>query len=124
MSHAQDGPRSAPLERQALTALCSEVGALRAECAQQPEHKQRLLARIEAEAAARRPIHGLLGELLETEGSGTTRALSTGLPGAGAGQADEERLGCPDRACDRICEPLPAGPVPQCELTGEPLRRR
>lgn len=124
MSQAADGPRSAPLERQALAAFCSEVGALRAEFSREPEHKRRLLARIEAEAAARRPIHGLLGELLGTEAGGTTRALSTALPGSGAGRADEERFGCPDRACDRVCEPLPAGPVPHCEITGEPMRRR
>lgn len=116
--------QASEVERQALTALCSELGALRAECGQQPEHKRQLLARIEAEAAARRPILALLGELLGTEGEATTRALSTALPGASAGQPDEEVFGCPDSACDRVCQPLPAGPVPRCQLTGKTLRQR
>ena len=111
-------------ERLALTTLCSELAELRRECAQQPEPRHRLLARIEEEAAARRPILPLLERLLGVDGTDTMRAVGVGLPGAGPGQADEETFGCPDGACDRIAGTTPAGPIPRCLLTGQPLRRR
>ena len=107
-----------------LSALCEELTALRAQCAAEPQDKQRLLSRIEAEARARRPILALLSELLGTSAIGTVRGLSSGLPGAGPGRADEERFGCPDRACDRVADAVPAGPVPRCRITGLPMSRR
>jgi hypothetical protein len=111
-------------ERRALTVLCGEITELRAECAHHTEERQNLLARIEIEARARRPVLGLLLELLGGVQEETARALSTGLPGSSHGQADEERFGCSDGACDRVSIALPAGPVPRCPLTGEPMRRR
>lgn len=113
-----------PQERRALTALCSELTELRQECAEQSEQRQRLLARIQAEASARRPILSLLAELLGIDGEETLRTVAVGLPGAGSGQADEETFGCPDGACDRVAGTTPAGPVPRCPLIGQPLRRR
>lgn len=106
-----------------LGALCDELHNLRAEATRQGEGKQRLLARIEAEARARRPIGALLGELLygRRGGADTVRGLSAGLPGAGAGRADEERFSCPDGACDRLAYTVPAGPVPLCQITGRPM---
>ncbi|GAA3433781.1 hypothetical protein [Kutzneria kofuensis] len=111
-------------ERLALTTLCCELAELRRECAEQPERRQRLLARIEAEAAARRPILPLLAELLGVDGEETLRTAGAGLPGAGPGQADEESFACPDGACDRVEGTTPAGPIPRCLLTGRPMRRR
>jgi hypothetical protein len=113
-----------PAERLALSALCDELPALRQECALQPVNKQLLLSRIEAEARARRPILELLGELLGTSGTDTVRGMSTGLPGAGSGRADEERFGCPDGACDRVASTVPAGPLPRCLITGLPMATR
>jgi hypothetical protein len=114
-----------PAERLALTALCDELPELRRECALQPANKQQLLlSRIEAEARARRPILALLGELLGTSGTDTVRGLSTSLPGAGSGRADEEHFGCPDGACDRVASTVPAGPVPRCLITGLPMTTR
>jgi hypothetical protein len=111
-------------ERLALTALCAELPELRAECQRQPEHRKHLLARIEAEARARRPIGALLGELLGTDSEETVRSLSSGLPGTGAGQADEETFGCPDGACDHQRATTPAGPIPRCPVTGQAMRHR
>ena len=113
-----------PAEQAALTMLCAQLPELRAECALQPEHRQRLLAQIEHEAAARRPILALLGQLLGTSGEDSRQMLSTGLPGSGPGRADEESFGCPDAACNRVCTTSPAGPIPGCLLTGQPMRRR
>lgn len=111
-------------EREALTLLCAELPALREECARHSEQHTRLLARIEAEAAARRPILGLLATLLGTTGQETRHALGAGLPGAGGGRADEERFGCPDGACARVATTAPAGPVPRCAVTGRTMERR
>lgn len=111
-------------ERYALTAFCEELADLRQECARQPEQRRLLLARIEAEAQARRPILELLGELLGTTSDDTVRSLGTGLPSAGPGRADEERFACPDHACARIAFTVPAGPIPRCRITGEPMIRQ
>lgn len=111
-------------ERNALTQLCDELTELRQECALQSEERQRLLARIELEAAARRPITHLLAELMGTSTEETVRTLSANYPGAGTGQADEEVFGCPDGACDRVDGTSPAGPIPRCPLTGQPMRWR
>ena len=111
-------------ERRALTIFCQELGALRDECAHHSEHRRHLLERIEAEAKARRPILKLLGELLDAGPDDTRRMLSISLPGLGPGQADEELFGCPDSACDRVCEAAPAGPPPRCALMGMPMHRR
>ncbi|TYB57674.1 hypothetical protein FXF51_39970 [Nonomuraea sp. PA05] len=110
-------------ERLALATLCEELPELRAECARQSAARQALLARVESEAQARRPVLGLLAELLGTGPDGAVRALGTALPGSGPGQADEERFGCPDRACVRVAFTLPAGPAPRCRVTGEPMAR-
>ncbi|AUA08330.1 MULTISPECIES: hypothetical protein [Streptomyces] len=111
-------------ERLALAALCDELRELRRECAVQTEEKRLLLSRIEAEARERRPILALLDQLLGTSGADTVRGLSSGLPGAGSGRADEETFACPDGACDRVVHAVPAGPIPRCELTGLPLISR
>lgn len=112
-------------ERYALTLLCDELAELRAECADQPQDRQHILTRIEAEARARHPILDLLNELLGTSSpEQTLRTLSSGLPGSGSGQADEESFGCPDGACDRVRGTDPAGPVPRCLVTGQPMCRR
>ncbi|WP_067456233.1 hypothetical protein [Actinomadura macra] len=113
--------RGNPAERVALSALCDELPALREQCATEPGEKRLLLARIETEARARRPILALLGELLGTGETGAVRGLGAGLPGAGPGRADEEEFACPDGACDRIAVAVPAGPVPHCLLTGLPM---
>lgn len=107
-----------------MTALCDELPALRELCAAQSRDRRLLLSRIEAEARARRPVLALLGELLGTGVTGTSRGLGAGLPGAGPGRADEESFGCPDHACDRVADAVPAGPVPQCRITGLPMARR
>jgi hypothetical protein len=111
-------------ERRALTSFCLELDGLRKECAFLPERRRRLLERIEAEARARRPIVALLAELLDASQEGTTRTLAEGLPGFGPGQADEEQFCCPDGACDRVDGTTPAGPVPRCLVTGQPMKRR
>lgn len=104
--------------------VCAQLPELRAECGLQPEHRQQLLARIETEARARRPILELLGQLLGAGRDDTRQMLSGGLPGLGPGRADEESFGCPDAACDRVCTTLPAGPIPRCDLTDRPMIRR
>jgi hypothetical protein len=111
-------------ERHALTNFCIELDGLREECAFLSENRRHLLERIEAEARARRPIVALLAELLNASREGTTRTLAEGLPGVGPGQADEERFRCPDGACDRVGGTTPAGPVPRCRVTGQPMKRR
>ncbi|MEU1550819.1 hypothetical protein [Nocardia sp. NPDC005745] len=111
-------------ERAALTGLCSGLHALRAECARWPEARQQLLARIETEARARRPIEALLAELMGATREETRQMISTSLPGFGPGRADEESFGCPDRACDHVTTTVPAGPVPRCNLTGTLMRRQ
>jgi hypothetical protein len=110
-------------EQEALSAVCEELPALREEVGRHPDERARLLARIEAEAAARRPILSLLAELLGTNAEGTRTALAAGLPGVGAGHADEERFVCPDGACNRTAKALPAGPAPSCWVTRQPMRR-
>jgi hypothetical protein len=111
-------------ERRALASFCRELAELREECAQQPGHLQQLLDRIETEARARRPVVGLLAELLSTGRDDALRTLAIGLPGTGPGQADEEQFRCPDGACDRIAGTVPAGRVPNCLVTGQPMKRR
>ncbi|MEY9997038.1 hypothetical protein ABIE67_009070 [Streptomyces sp. V4I8] len=111
-------------ERLALTMLCSEILELRLECAQQSEWHQQVLTRIEEAARARQPIFALLSQLVGIGDAGSFRALSSALPGGGAGRAHEEVFGCPDGACDRGAISVPAGPVPRCEVTGRPMRLR
>lgn len=111
-------------ERLALTALCEELTTLRSEVARHGEAKRNLLARIEGEAAAGRPILELLGRLLGADGTTAVRTLSSGLPGAGPGQADDERFGCPAGRCDRVATAAPAGPVPRCLVTRGAMVRR
>lgn len=111
-------------ERSVLTILCGGLQALRAECAQWPEPRRQLLARIETEARARRPILPLVAELLGTTQQETRQMTSGGIPGFGPGRADEESFGCPDHACDHLATTLPAGPVPRCVLTDTPMRRQ
>ncbi|EQD81510.1 hypothetical protein A8924_3250 [Saccharopolyspora erythraea NRRL 2338] len=113
-----------PAERDALTTFCDELPGLREECAHHPADRLRLVDRIAAEARARRPILGLLAELLGTSPAEAARALGSALPGTGPGQADEELFGCPDRACDRVRQTPPAGPIPRCPVTGRPMSRR
>ena len=108
-------------ERLWLGRLCEELPTLREGCTALGEKEQRLLALIEAEARARRPVTALLRELV---GQDVVRGLNTGLPGAGPGRADDEQFGCPDGACDRLAYTVPAGPVPQCLVTGRPMTRR
>ncbi|WP_405965382.1 hypothetical protein OG713_40845 [Streptomyces sp. NBC_00723] len=110
-------------ERDALSALCAELPELRAECSQLSEEQRLLLRRIEDRARARRPVLPLLRILLGADPDETRRALSSGLPDAGPGQAAEERFECPDGACARVAfSPYPAGPIPRCLLTGQPMR--
>jgi hypothetical protein len=112
-------------EREALTILCEELPELREECAKRSAHA-RLLARIEEEAAARRPVLALLAELLEDTPDDVLeehRQAATGLPGAGAGRADDEVFGCPDGACAREARTVPAGAPPRCLLTSREMRR-
>lgn len=111
-------------ERAVLTVLCEGLEALRAECALWPEPRRQLLARIEGEARARRPVLALVAELLDASPDETRRMIASGPPGLGPGHADEESFGCPDGACDLVTTPLPAGPVPNCVLTGAHMRRR
>jgi hypothetical protein len=111
-------------ERQVLGALCDELLALREQCEFESDAKRALMSRIEAEARARRPVAALLAELLGTSAEETVRGLSAGLPGAGPGRADEEVFGCPDGACDRLADAVPAGPLPRCALTGLPMSRQ
>lgn len=112
-----------PAERAALTMVCAELRALLAERDQQPEHRQRLLAEIESRARERSPILDLVRQLLGASPE-EVRALGSGLPGFGPGQANEELFGCPDDACDRVCTTTPAGPIPRCALTGQRMVRR
>ena len=111
-------------EQEALSAVCEELPGLREEISRHSDERSRLLARIETEAAARHPILPLLAELLGTNTEGTRQALGAGLPGAGAGHADEEQFVCPDGACNRTAKALPAGPAPSCWVTRQPMRRR
>lgn len=103
-------------ERQALTTLCAQLTELRTEFALRSEHHQRLLAQIETEARAQRPILELLRQLRGSN-EDTRQILSGGLPGLSPGHADEESFGCPGAACERVCATLPAGPIPRCHLT-------
>lgn len=112
-------------ERDVLGMLCEELPQLRAECALLSADHRSQLTRIEDEARARRPVLALLARLLQTEQEQTRQALSTGLPGAGPGRAAEERFGCPDGACGRTAfSPYPAGPIPRCAVTDQPMRRQ
>ena len=111
-------------EREALATVCEELPALREEVGRHAGDRASLLSRIEAEAAARRPILALLGQLLGTTPEDTRQALGAGLTGAGPGRADEEQFGCPDGGCDRVAAGVPAGPLPTCALTGRTMRRR
>ncbi|MFF4241410.1 hypothetical protein ACFYYL_36560 [Actinomadura geliboluensis] len=109
-------------ERRALGALCDDLPALREQCAEGPERL--LLSRVEAAARARRPVRALLAELVGGDPGGPGRGPAAGLPGAGPGRADEETFGCPDGACDRIADGVPAGPFPRCRVTGLPMAPR
>lgn len=106
-----------------MTSLCDEFDALREEARRQSGERAQLLDQIVAEAKARRPVLGLLNQLLGTDSDTTLRALGAGLSGVGSGQAREERFGCPDGACDRITVPPPAGALPRCRVTGLPMQR-
>lgn len=113
-------------EREALTRLCQDLPALRMESARSSERNQRLLARIEEAAAARRPVLGLLAELLDSTPDDVLeerRGVAAGLPGAGHGQADAEVFGCPDGACDHQDRTVPAGAPPWCAIVGREMRR-
>lgn len=106
--------------------LCEDLLALREECMAQSERHVRLLARIEEEAAARRPVLDLLAELVggtPEEVLEDHRLAATGLPGAGGGRADDEVFGCPDGACEHTARTVPAGAPPRCPLTGREMRR-
>lgn len=109
-------------EKLALSGLCEELVGLREECRNQPQRVRDLLSRIEEAARAREPFLDLLTELLGTPDA--ARGLSAGLPGAGAGHADEEWFGCPDGACDRRSQAVPAGPVPRCLVLDRAMKRR
>jgi hypothetical protein len=111
------------LERSALTELCREFDALAVEVRHHSSERQELLAKILAEAAARRPVLDLLSQLLGTERATTARALSVGLPGTGPGHARAETFRCPDGACDRREMPSPAGAIPRCAVTGRLMER-
>lgn len=110
-------------ERAALTGLCAQLPELRAEIVKHPVATQQLLARIEAEARAGRPVLSLLAELLGTDHAGVGRQM-VALPGLGPGRPSEERFGCPDGACDRETKTTPAGSLPRCWLTGRFMVRR
>jgi hypothetical protein len=97
---------------------------LRREIKQHSAARSRLLARIETEGAARRPLLRLLAELPGIDRDDTQQALSAGLPGVGPGRSNDERLECPDGACGRVATAVPAGPVPTCWVTGRAMRRR
>jgi hypothetical protein len=112
-------------ERTALTELCDGLPGLREECDRQSAHQAQLLEQMVAAARARQPITALRAELLGESQDETVRSsLNRGLPGAGAGRANERQFGCPDGACDRLVTPDPAGPMPYCSLTGDQLVRR
>jgi hypothetical protein len=111
-------------ERSALTSLCQEFDALVEEAGQHSPERRELVGRIATEAQARRPVLGLLQQLLGTDRESTVRALSTGLSGIGPGHAYAETFGCPDGACDRVAVPPPAGAIPRCTVTGLPMTRR
>jgi hypothetical protein len=119
---SSNGVQVEQAEKMALAGLCTELAGLREESGRQPERVQHLLARIEEAARAREPLLSLLAELLGTPAA--ARGLSAGLPGAGAGHADEEWFGCPDGACDRRSQAVPAGPVPRCLVLDRPMKRR
>jgi hypothetical protein len=107
-----------------MTSLCQEYDALLVEAGRHSAERRELVDRIVAQARARRPVLGLLGQLLGTDREHTVRALSAGLPGTGPGHAYAETFGCPDGACDRTAVPPPAGAVPRCSVTGLPMERR
>ncbi|MFI1195119.1 hypothetical protein ACH4T9_17905 [Micromonospora sp. NPDC020750] len=119
-----DDERVRLVERCTLAGLCDDLPALRAYFAAGSEQQRLLLASIETEARARRPVAGLVTRLLGAGATGTSRNLGAGLPGSGPGRADEESFGCPDHACDRVLAAVPAGPAPRCLLTGLPMSRR
>ena len=119
----ESGTAAEMLERLAFTQFCEEVEDLRSECAGQPEGTRRLLARIETEARARRPILRLLAEL-SGENAAISRSLGARFPGIGGGHADEEQFACPDGACDKLLRTEPAGRIPRCPLFGTPMKRR
>lgn len=109
-------------ERAVLASLCGQLPELRREMARFPAAVQQLLADIETEARAGRPIRGLLSEL-SIDPDENTRQHSP-LPGVGPGRASEERFGCPEDLCDRATTTVPAGALPRCWLTGRYMTRR
>ncbi|MBB5866654.1 hypothetical protein F4553_000033 [Allocatelliglobosispora scoriae] len=110
------------VERIVLGDLCEQLPLLREQFAGSDEARE--LDAIEAAARARLPVTALLEDLLGVSMTDTVRGVSTGLPGAAGGRADEESYGCPDRACDRIAHTVPAGAAPTCRLTGVSMVRR
>ena len=103
--------------------VCKELPALRAEISAHSEEKGRLLARIESEAAARRPILPLLAELLGTTRDETRQALGAGLPGAGQGvptRSGSSALMAPASASPRPCPPF----LLVCAVTRRTMRRQ
>jgi hypothetical protein len=112
-------------EKGALAIVCEDLPGLREECARS-ERQAKLLARIEQEATARRPVLSLLAELLgltPEEALEDYRQAATGFPGMSGGRADNEIFGCPDGACARTDTTVPAGAPPKCLLTGKEMRR-
>jgi hypothetical protein len=122
-SHDVTVSAAVDVERAALTSLCKEFDALRDEARRHSVERERLLDQILVEARARRPVLGLLGRLLGTDGDTTLRALGGGLPGGGPGRANGERFSCPDGSCDRTDVPPPAGALPRCRVTGQLMRQ-
>jgi len=117
-----NGVRVEQAEKLALSELCVELEGLRAEGRHQPEQVRALLTRIEQAARAREPVIALLAELLGPPDP--ARGLSAGLPGAGAGHANEEWFSCPDGACDRLSRAVPAGPLPRCLVLDQVMKPR
>jgi hypothetical protein len=110
-------------ERQVLAQFCLDLPDLRAEVARLDETKHGQLARIERAAAEGRPISGLLKRYFDIDPAAAHRSLHRGLPGAGAGRAHEELFGCPHGHCAREERPVPAGPVPRCQVTNSVMKR-
>lgn len=110
-------------ERQVLARFCVDLPELRAEVARLDEAKRGEFARIEQAAADGLPISALLKRCFGIDPATGHRSLHSGLPGAGPGRAHEELFGCPHGHCAREERPVPAGPVPRCQVTNSALKR-